>query len=367
MKRIQTITAVIALALLAAACSHRVQNQPADTAAYELLTIEKQNYSIESEYPASIQGKQDIRIIPRVDGYLESIRVKEGDRVAKGQVLFTIDAVQYKAAVKSAKAGVEQMKASLAKAQQDYDSKLVLNEKNIVSENSLLNSKNDLAVAKANLAAAEAALASSENSLSFTVLRSPSDGVIGKIPYRKGDYVGPSIQDGLTVVSDNDRMFVYFSMTESRLMEYLCEYKTMDNVLGNMPEVRLRLINGKEYGQTGRVESISGIVDDKTGSVSVRAVFDNKDGILLSGGSGRVVLPTEIQNAIIIPQEATYEIQDKVFVMKVVDGKTVACIVDVEKENNGKEYIVTDGLEAGDVIVAKGAGLVREGTQVKGE
>ena len=367
MRKLKTGTTVIALAILAVSCSQRTQSQSAEAGTYELLTIGRQNYSTESEYTASIQGRQDIRIIPRVDGYLESIRVKEGDKVIKGQVLFTIDAVQYKAAVESAKASVEQMQASLAKAQQDYDSKLVLKEKNIVSENSLLDSRNDLAVAKANLASAKASLASSENSLSFTVLRSPSDGVIGKIPYRKGDYVSPSIQDGLTVVSDNDRMYVYFSMTESRLMEYLCDFGTMDNVVRNMPEVKLKLINGKYYDHNGQVESISGIVDDKTGSVSVRAVFDNRDGILLSGGTGRIVLRNEVPDAIIIPQEATYEIQDKVFVMKVVDGKAVASIIDVEKENNGKEYIVTGGLEKGDVIIAKGAGLVQDGTPVKSE
>ena len=365
MKTLQTITTVIALTLLAAACSHGTQNQSSEAGTYELLTVGTRDYTLETEYPASIQGKQDIRIIPRVDGYLESIRVKEGDKVSKGQILFTIDAVQYKSAVESAKAGVEQMKASLAKAQQDYDSKLVLRGKDIVSENTLVNSRNDLAVATANLAAAQASLSSAENSLSFTVLRSPSNGVIGKIPYRTGDYVGPSIQDGLTVVSDNDRMYVYFSMTESRVMKYLYRYGTMDEVVRNMPELKLKLVNGKYYEQTGRVESISGIVDDKTGSVSVRAVFDNDGSILLSGGSGRVVLPTEIKNAIIIPQEATYEIQDKVFVMKVVDGKSVTSIVEVENENNGKEYIVTGGLSEGEVIVATGAGLVQEGTQIK--
>lgn len=131
-----------------------------------------------------------------------------------------------------------------------------------------------------------------------------------------------------------------------------------------MPELRLMLPNGKFYGQTGRVESISGVIDERTGAVSVCAIFDNEGGMLLSGGSGKIVMPTELHNAIVIPQEATYNIQDKVYVMKVVDGKAVSSMIKVENQTDGKSYVVTDGLNAGDVIIAKGAGFVREGTDV---
>ena len=190
---------------------------------------------------------------------------------------------------------------------------------------------------------------------------------MGRIPYRKGDLVGPTTQDGLTVVADNQQMRVYFSMSENRVMEYISEYKSLAEAVKNMPELKLMLPNGKFYEQTGRVESFSGVIDERTGAVSVCAIFDNSGGMLLSGGSGKIVMPTELHNAIVIPQEATYDIQDKVYVMKVVDGKAVSAMIKVENQTDGKSYVVTEGLKAGDVIIAKGAGFVREGTEVSAQ
>ena len=219
-------------------------------------------------------------------------------------------------------------------------------------------------MAKANHAAAQASLTSARNNLSYTELRSPSDGVVGRIPYRKGDYVGPSIAYGLTRISDNNQMRVYFSMTEAKIMEYLSKYKSLTAAINAMPELRLQFPNGQFYERTGHVESISGIIDEQTGAVSVCALFDNPEGILLSGGTAKIVMPTVHTNAIVIPQEATYSIQDKVYVMKVVDGKAVSTIIQVEPQNNGKEYVVISGLQEGDVIIAKGAGFVEEGTVI---
>jgi membrane fusion protein (multidrug efflux system) len=170
------------------------------------------------------------------------------------------------------------------------------------------------------------------------------------------------MEDGLTVVADNQQMRVYFSMTESRVMQYLSEHKSLEEAVKLMPELRLQLPNGSFYEQTGRVESISGVVDERTGAVSVCVRFDNPNGMLLSGGTGKVIIPTELHNAIVIPQEATYDIQDKVYVVKVVDGKAVTSMIQVERTTDGKSYVVTDGLKAGEVIVAKGAGFVKEGT-----
>lgn len=160
-------------------------------------------------------------------------------------------------------------------------------------------------------------------------------------------------------------MYVYFSMTERRVMEYLAKYQSMDEAIKHMPQLSLQMASGQTYSQYGQVESVSGVVDEQTGAVSVRAVFDNANGLLLSGGTGQIILPAVKSKAIVIPQEATYEILNMVYVMKVVDGHTVATIVSVERQHNGKEYVVTDGLKPGDVIIAKGAGLVQEGTQVK--
>lgn len=345
-------------------CQNNAQTEQSKPGRHELLTVTAQNYTITTEYPASIKGAQDIRIIPRVEGYLEGIYVKEGDRVKSGQLLFRIDNATWKAAVAEASANVQQMSAALEKAQLEYEGQQKLHAKKVISDHELTASKSDLSMAKANLAAAQAALASAKNNLSYTELRSPSDGVIGRIPYRKGDLVGPSIQEGLTVVADNRQMRVYFSMTEKRVMQYLSDYNSLAEAVAHMPELRLQLPDGTFYDLTGRVESISGVIDERTGAVSVCAFFDNPGSRLLSGGTAKIVMPTEHANTIVIPQEATYSIQDKVYVMKVVDGKAVSTIIQVESQSNGKEYVVTDGLKVGDVIITKGAGFVEEGTRI---
>lgn len=345
-------------------CTSRPQNDNENLKHYELLVVKTCDYELTTDYAASLKGQQDIRIIPRIEGYLQGIYVKEGERVKEGQLLFRVDAATYRATVEAANANVQQMKAALEKTQLEYEGKQKLHAKKVISDYELASSNSDLSVAKANLAAAQAALTSARNDLSYTELRSPSNGVIGRIRYRKGDFVGPNMQDGLTIVADNSHIRAYFSMSETVLMDYLSEYKTMEATVNQMPEVKLLLPNGQFYNQTGRVESISGIVDENTGAVSVCALFNNYDGMLLSGGTGKIVMPFVRKNAIVIPQESTYEIQDKVYVFKIVDGKTVSTIVQVESQNNGKEYVVNGGLNEGDVIIAKGAGFVQEGEEV---
>ena len=362
--KLRYLTLLSALSFLLFSCGNNSPAEQNESETHELLTVGMQDYTMNTEYPASIQGNQDIKIIPRVEGYLQGVYVKEGDAVKAGQLLFRIDDVTYRAAVESANANVQMMTAALNRAQLEYDSKKTLCQREIISDFELSLAESDLNMAKANLAAAKAVLTSACNDLSHTEIRSPSDGVIGRIPYRKGDLVGPSIQDGLTVVADNGQMRVYFSMTENIVMQYLAEYQSLAKAISHFPELQLQLSNGVVYGQTGHVESISGVVDERTGAVSVCARFDNPNGMLLSGGTGKVILPTLLHNAIVIPQEATYDIQDKVYVVKVVDGKAVASMIQVESATDGKSYVVTDGLKAGEVIIGKGAGFVREGTKI---
>lgn len=331
---------------------------------YKLQEITTKDVSLTNTYPASIQGRQDIKIIPRVDGYLTDILIKEGSKVRKGQTLFIIDQVSYKAALDAAKANTAVCEANMATAQLTYDGKKALFDKKVISDFDLTAAANALKMSKAQLALAKAQETSAQNNLSFTVIKSPSDGVVGKLPYRKGDYVSPSIQDGLTVVAENSQMYVYFSMTERQIMQVLHRYKSMEKVIAEMPDVQLMLSDRTMYPAKGRIESISGIIDKSTGAVSVRAVFPNADGLLLSGGAGNVVMPYEQTGAIVIPQEATFEIQNKTYVYKVIDGTAQSAVVTVDKMNDGKAFIVTGGLETGDVIIAEGAGLVQEGTKV---
>ena len=195
-------------------------------------------------------------------------------------------------------------------------------------------------------------------------MKSPANGVVGTLPYRVGALVSASIPQPLTTVSDNSVMYVYFSMTENQLLDMTRKYGSIEQTLKQLPDVQLRLNDGSIYDKTGRIESISGVIDPSTGTVSLRAAFPNEGGLLHSGGAGNIILPTLYKDCIAIPQSATFELQDKVFVYKLVDGKASSAPVQVASISDGKEYIVLSGLAAGDVIITEGVGLLREGTPV---
>lgn len=332
---------------------------------YEVINISASDKELQTTYSASIRGQQDIDIYPQVSGFLTKLYVEEGQRVHKGQVLFIIDQVPYSAALQTADANVEAARAGVATAQLTYDSKKELYAQKVISEFDLQTSNNNLLTAKAQLAQTEAQRVSAANNLSYTEVKSPSDGVIGTLPYRVGSLVSASLSRPLTTVSDNSNMYVYFSMTENQLLELIRFYGTKAKVLEKMPEVMLQLNDKSIYPAQGKVETISGVIDISTGTVSLRAVFPNREGLLQSGGSGNVIVPVQKRDCIVIPQTATFELQDKVFVYKVVDGKASAAPVQVTRVNGGKEYIVDSGLNVGDVIVAEGVGLLREGMPIQ--
>lgn len=355
--------AFIAISITFLSCGENNHKQ-SDSQQFKTLTVKTEDVTLTNTYSASIRGRQDIKIIPRVSGYLTDISVKEGQSVREGQTLFILDQVAFKSALQAAKANVAICEANVSTAELTYDSKKALYDKKIVSNYDLEFAQNSLRTANAQLQQAKAQEDAAKNDLSFTVIKSPSNGVVGKIPYRKGDYVSPSIQDGLTVVADNSQMYVYFSMVERQIMEMVHKHKNIDTAIAKMPVIKLLLSDESTYEHSGKIESISGVLDAATGAASIRAVFPNEGGLLLSGGAGSVIVPYNSTDVIVIPQEATYEIQDKTYVYRVVNGVAVSTIVTVDKINNGTQYIVTDGLNANDVIIAEGAGLVREGTKI---
>lgn len=329
------------------------------------MRITTSDKELQTTYSASIRGRQDIDIYPQVSGFLTKLCVEEGQAVRKGQVLFIIDQVPYRAALQTAEANVEAARASVATAQLTYDSKKELFAQNVISEFDLQTSYNNLLTAKAQLAQTEAQRVSAANNLSYTEVKSPADGVVGTLPYRVGALVSASLPKPLTTVSDNSDMYVYFSMTENQLLDMTRRYGSKSKALEEMPAIELILNDKSTYPSQGKIETISGVIDTSTGTVSLRAVFPNKEGLLQSGGAGNVVVPVQKRNCIVVPQAATYEVQDKVFVFKVVDGKAQSAPVEVTRVNGGKEYIVDKGLNVGDVIVAEGVGLLREGTPIQ--
>ena len=332
---------------------------------FAIMEVEAVDKEFSSSYSASIRGRQDIDIYPQVSGTIEKLCVTEGQTVRRGQLLFVIDQIPYRAALKTAVANVEAARAAMATAELTYNSNKELYAQKVVSEFSLKTAENTYLTAKAQLTQAEAQEVNARNNLSYTEVKSPSDGVVGALPYRVGALVGANLPYPLTTVSDNSDMYVYFSMTENQLLALTRQYGSMDEALKNMPEVELILNDNSVYNKKGVIESISGVIDRQTGTVMARVVFPNESRLLHSGASGTVVVPSIYKDCIAIPQGATVQMQDKVVVYKVVDGKAVSTLITVAGINDGREYVVLSGLQSGDEIISEGAGLVREGTQVK--
>ena len=355
---------LIAVAALTG-CRQQEQQEENAAASFETMTVSKQDITLEQSYPAQIEGRQSVKIIPRVEGYLRQICVKEGQRVKKGQVLFVIDQATYQAEVRAAEANVAVAKAGVETAQLNYDSRQTLHKKSIVSDYDLRTASTNLQMAKAQSQQAHAQLQSARTNLSYTELRSPSDGVVGSLPFRVGDFVGPSTQGGLTTVADAHEMYVYFSLTERDVMSRIARHGSLEKAVAAFPAVSLTLASGDTCAVKGRMESISGVVDSSTGSVSARAVFPNADGLLLSGSTGSIVISNEMKQVIVIPQSATYEIQNKTYAWRLVHGKAESKIITVLPTSDGTHYVVTSGLTVGDVIVAKGAGYVKEGQEIE--
>ena len=342
MKRTFVKAALMACSLAAVGCSQAPTMT--GTAEYAVLTVSTTDREIPTAYSASIRGRQDVNIYPQVSGTISQLPVKEGQSVRKGQTLFVIDQVPYRAALQTAEANVAAAKAAVSTAQLAYESKKELFARNVVSQFDLSTSENTLLSAKAQLAQAEAQRVNAANSLSYTVVKATSDGIVGTLPYRVGALVSPSMPQPLTTVSDNSQMYVYFSMNENQLLALTRQYGSTEATLAQMPDVQLQLSDGSLYGTPGRVESISGVIDPSTGSVQLRAVFANPDGLLHSGGSGNVILPTFYKECVVVPQTATFELQDKVYVYRIVDGKASSSMIEVEKISDGREYIVRSGL-----------------------
>ena len=332
---------------------------------YAIMEVKAADKELSTSYSATIRGRQDIDIYPQVSGTIEKLCVTEGQTVRRGQLLFVIDQIPYRAALKTAVANVEAARAAMATAELTYNSNKELYAQKVVSEFSLKTAENTYLTAKAQLTQAEAQEVNARNNLSYTEVKSPSDGVVGALPYRVGALVGANLPYPLTTVSDNSDMYVYFSMTENQLLALTRQYGSMDEALKNMPEVELILNDNSVYNKKGVIESISGVIDRQTGTVMARVVFPNESRLLHSGASGTVVVPSIYKDCIAIPQGATVQMQDKVVVYKVVDGKAVSTLITVAGISDGREYVVLSGLQSGDEIISEGAGLMREGTQVK--
>ena len=367
-----TITQLRQIALFAVgmslltACGNSQSGMKLGDAEFAVMAVNSTTSDQTTSYPATIKGTQDIEVRPQVSGFIVKLCVDEGATVRKGQALFQIDPTQYAAAVGQAKAAVEMAKANVSTLTLTERNKKTLFDQKIISDFEYQTAVNQLMSAKASLAQAEAQSVSAKQNLSFCTVTSPSNGVVGTFPYRVGSLVSASIAQPLTTVSEIGDMYVYFSMTEKELLALTKAGGTLKEQLEKMPAARLQLADGSTYHHEGKIDAVSGVIDQSTGSVSMRAIFSNEGNVLRSGGTGNIIFPYTMNDIITIPQSATVEIQDKKFVFVLQSDNTVKNTeIKVSNLDDGKNYLVTNGLKSGDKIVVEGVQILKDGQEIQ--
>lgn len=344
------------------------------------VTVGTEDATLETGYPATLHGKNDVEIRPQISGFITKVCIEEGQHVSKGQLLFTIDRVQLQAAVEAAKGQVNQAQAAVAAAQANQNTaqtsannNKMLFDKNIIAQSVYQTSvdavnaaRAQVMQAKAALESANAQLVSAEKNLSFSNVTAPAAGVVGTIDFKEGALVSP--QSLLTILSNNSDMEAYFSMNEKEVLALTDNGKrSLQAALASLPEVSLRLANGEIYPFKGHIVSMSGVLDPQTGSATMKALFPNPDGLLHSGNTGNVLIPNVSRDVIMVPQKATTEILDQKYVF-VLDKNNVAhrTPITISDENDGQSYIITSGLKPGDRVVIEGIGItVKDEMQIK--
>jgi membrane fusion protein, multidrug efflux system len=357
---------LLLLSVLVVSCGSKQSGKPNfGDDEYAVVTISGQNAELQTAYPASVKGIQDVEIRPKVSGFITKLCVQEGQSVKKGQLLFEIDNETYKAAVRQAKAAVNSAKAQLSTAKLTYENSEKLFSNNVIGSYELASAKNSLESANAAVAQAEANYIAAKQNLDYCYVTSPANGVVGDLPYKVGALVSASSVSPLTTVSSIGTMQVYFSMTEKELLEMTKNVGGMKAAIKDYPAVKLQLADGTMYDQEGHVAAVSGVIDQTTGTVSIRADFPNPQHVLRSGASGSIVVPHVANSAVVIPQDAVSQVQDKFFVYVVgKDNKVKYTPVTVNPNNDGKNYIITSGLNIGDRIVIQGITALTDGQKI---
>ncbi|HEY4653266.1 MAG TPA: efflux RND transporter periplasmic adaptor subunit [Cyclobacteriaceae bacterium] len=332
-----------------------------------VVTVSSAPATTFEEFSASLEGSKDIEIRAQVDGYLDRIYVDEGAHVRKGQTLFQINDQPYREQLNNAQANLAAAKANLANAGINVSKLTPLVENNVVSDIQLRAAQAAYEAAQASVTQAEAMVGSAQINLGYTTIKSPVDGYIGRIPVEPGSLVGTSTAAPLTVLSEIDEIHAYFSFSEREFLEFISRFEgnTVQEKINRMPPVELILADNTVYPYKGKVETVSGQFDSNTGAISFRATFGNKNGLLRSGNTGRIRIPTAIQSALIIPQEATFELQDKIFVFALGDSNKVVSTHIQVKGNMDNFYLVEKGLKPGDKIVFAGLDRLSDGAVIQ--
>jgi len=335
---------------------------------YKVLTLQPRSATLNTDYPASIQGQQNIEIRPRVQGYIDKIYVDEGAVVKAGQPLFKISAPEYEQEVRTAAASIKSAQAEVSAAKLAVNKVRPLVEKDIVSKYELESAQYTYQSALASLSQANASLVNAKTNLGYTTVKSPVNGVVGSIPFRLGSLVSATTTDPMTTVSSIGNVFAYFAINEKLLLSFTKDSSgtSFAQKIAKMPKVSLLLSDGSLYGEQGRIETVNGLINTATGSANIRAGFPNPKGIIRSGSSATVRIPNDLKDVLLIPQSATFELQDKRFAVVVgKDGKTKNVTVTVMQNTAGNFFVVESGLKSGDQVVLEGVATLKDGSQIK--
>lgn len=369
----QSFLSIIAASVIIASCGNKNDKSAQAGGApqvkeYKTLTLEPKSATLYTDFPATIQGQQNIEIRPRVEGYIDKIFVDEGAVVKVGQPLFKISAPEYEQEVRTATASIKSAQANLSAAKLAVNKVKPLVEKGIISKYDLESAQYTYESALATLAQANATLVNAKTNLGYTTVTSPVNGVVGSIPFRLGSLVGSSTAEPLTTVSSIGNVYAYFALNEKKLLDFTqtAEGSSLTQVIKKIPAVSLLLSDGSLYVEKGYVETVNGLINTETGSVTFRARFANPKAIIRSGSSATVKIPTQINEKLLIPQSATFELQDKMFAVTVgKDGKTKNVSIKVFENSAGNYYVVTEGLKTGDQIVLEGVASLKDGSEIK--
>jgi membrane fusion protein (multidrug efflux system) len=375
-------TALLLVLLSAAACNSKKHDDeaggpggkggkdggPQPIKDYPVLVVKPDTVTLFQDYPATIQGQQNVEIRPKVDGFVEAIYVDEGATVRKGQKLFHISAPQYEQEVRTARAGIKTAQADVDAARMGVEKVRPLVNKGIISKYQLEGAQYTLQAKLAALAQAQATLANALTNLGYTTITSPVDGVMGTIPNKIGSLVSSTSADPLTTISSTGNVYAYFSLSEKALLDFARRRpgNTLQEQLSNVPDVRLVLADGSLYNYPGRVKTAIGQINTETGASSFRATFPNPQGLLRSGSSGSVRTQRPMDDVLIIPQSATYELQGKRFAYVVGrDTAAHAAPITVVPTPDGASFVVQTGLKAGQQVVLEGISGLKEGAKIK--
>lgn len=371
MKKILPRTAIlIAVPLIFSSCNTNptqavATEKPQD---YPVMTVRPESAMLHMDYPARLEGRQNIEIRPKVDGFIAKIYIEEGSVVRKGQPLFSIHAPQYEQEVKTATAAIKSAEAEMNLARMQVEKTVPLEKEGIISSYELKSAEYTLHAREAALAQAEASLANARTNVGYTYIISPADGVVGLIPYKTGSLVSSASPQPLTTVSDIGEMVAYFSWNEKQYLDFTYSHNgaQLSEKVKAIPPVQLILANKQEYAPKGRIESVGGIINTTTGSIPVRALFPNPARLLRTGASGLIRIPTHLKEAILIPAKATFELQEKTFVYTVKkDGAVQSTEIQIQSTTPDGRYVVSNGLTGGEQVVTEGLPSLKDGMRIR--